>query len=124
MFGYLVDVSKDEITVGIKVFVLQGRFLDELVGHLASQVHEQLEHFIVASAREHDLASVQFKQGRGHRPQVNAIIVGHAEHCEREDIANPCIEFWGSGVSGWLTYFGSSIESAHQVLGDVELGRI
>lgn len=38
--GHAVDLVREEVAVGVKVFLLEGALADHLVGELAFQVHE------------------------------------------------------------------------------------
>lgn len=46
-----------------------------LVGHLALEVHRQLEHVIVGRSRKQDFAGVQLVQSAADRPHVDAVVV-------------------------------------------------
>jgi len=46
-----------------------------LVGHLALEVHCQLDHVIVGGSRKQDFAGVQLVQSAANGPHVDAIII-------------------------------------------------
>jgi hypothetical protein len=48
--------------------------------HLAPDLHDGLEHLVVAVAREQDLARVQLVQGAADGPHVDGVVVRHPEH--------------------------------------------
>ena len=62
--------------------VLEKTLLDHLVGHLALQVHHQLQHVIVGLAGEEDLAGVELVDGAGRAPEIDGIVVGLADDWE------------------------------------------
>ena len=54
-FCNLVDLHKLEVAVWVEVLVAQQALPDDLVGHLALDVHEELQHVVVGLPGEHDL---------------------------------------------------------------------
>ena len=54
--GDAVLLLVEEVAVGVKMQLGKDALADELVGHLALDLLDQLEHLVVAVAREHDLA--------------------------------------------------------------------
>jgi hypothetical protein len=52
----LVNVVVEEAAAGVEVDILELSLADELVGNLALEVHEQLQHVIVRLTGEHDFS--------------------------------------------------------------------
>jgi len=52
----LVNVVVEEAAAGVEVNILELSLADELVGNLALEVHEQLQHVIVRLTGEHDFS--------------------------------------------------------------------
>ena len=128
VLGDLVHLAINEVAIGVEVFVFESRSLDELVRHLAAQVHEQLDHVVVRLAREHDLARVQLEQCHGHRPQVDAVVIRQSENYAYTQIDQTIREKINEETSvsreKLLTDFGCTIESTDQVFGDLAVGRV
>ena len=77
----LVDLVVEEVVAGVKVPFAERALAYEAVRHLALDVHHQLQHLVVRLARKQDLAGVQLKQRHARRPQVDAVVVPHPDHC-------------------------------------------
>ena len=75
-----------EVVGGVKVLVLEHALPNHLVGHFPFQIHHVLQHVIVGLASKQDASCVQFVDGAAYRPQVDGVVVSHANDCKKINI--------------------------------------
>lgn len=69
-----------EAAVRVEVDVLEHPLPDDLIGDLAFEVHEHLEHVVVGLSGKHDLPGVEFVNGRSCAPEVDEKVVFETEN--------------------------------------------
>ena len=73
-----------EVVTGVEMLLAEHALPNQFVGHLAFHIHHQFQHFVVGFAGEHDLARIEFEQRNAHRPQIDGVVVAHAQNCNRD----------------------------------------
>lgn len=116
----LVLVHADEIHSLIEMHLPKLRFLDHSMIELALEVHHEMQHLVVGSTGEENLAGVELVERAADGPHVDGVIVGETEDCRGGTLAGFANKRAGVGP----TDFGSSVETGHQIRCNVRLVRI
>lgn len=75
-----VTLNADEIAHVVEMQVRKLATPVQLAAHLAADLHDILEHLIVAIARKQNLAGVQLVEGAAYGPHVDRIVVWHTQY--------------------------------------------
>lgn len=69
-----------EIAIAIKVQILELALPDELIRHLALQIHEELQHLIIRFSRKQNFTRVKLVYRTTDGPHVDAVIIRYTKN--------------------------------------------